>query len=113
MTLSQKKCVPCEGGTKPLSHDDIMKYLAMTPGWHLSDNETSMKRSFVFKNFSDALKFVNAVAKIAEEEQHHPDILLHNWNHVDLILSTHAIHGLSENDFILAAKINTINTASQ
>lgn len=106
--LSQKHCVPCEGGTEPLQRDKIDTYLPLVPDWQLSSDEKSIARHFVLKNFKEALAFVNKVGAIAEEEGHHPDIFLHNWKEVDITLSTHAIGGLSENDFILAAKIHTL-----
>lgn len=106
--LSQKHCVPCEGAVKPLTRQQIDKYLSTVTGWEVSEDEKAIEKKFVFKNFTEAIDFINSVAKIAEEEQHHPDIFLHGWNKVDITLSTHAIGGLSENDFILAAKINAL-----
>ena len=105
MKLTEKKCVPCEGGTPPLGEPDIIKYMTEIPAWSLKEGHLS--RTFKFKKFSDAISFVNSVARLAEEEGHHPDISIH-YNRVDLELWTHAIKGLSENDFILAAKINRI-----
>lgn len=104
--LSQKHCVPCEGGTEPLSRAKIKEYLPMVPGWTVLPEFKSIERKFSFQNFAEALHFVNIVGNIAEAENHHPDIFLHNRKNVDITLSTHAIRGLSENDFILAAKIN-------
>lgn len=106
--LSAKKCVPCEGGAAPLGPDDVARYLGEVPGW-TSRSDKKIVREFVCKNFSGAMALVNKVAQIAEQENHHPDILIHDWNKVRCTLSTHAIKGLSENDFILAAKINSIN----
>jgi 4a-hydroxytetrahydrobiopterin dehydratase len=107
MDLVQKKCVPCEGGTKPMDTTEISHYLTIVPGW---ENHESLRisKSFKLNNFKEALTFVNKIGTIAEEEGHHPDINLHNWNRVTVTLTTHAIHGLSLNDFILAAKINAI-----
>lgn len=82
--------------------------LPQTPGWTSINNSMAIERQFRFKNFKEALEFVNIVGELAESEGHHPDINLHNWNTVTLTLSTHAIGGLSENDFILAAKVNEI-----
>lgn len=108
MSLADKKCIPCEGGTPPLKSEEINKYLVELEGdWKVSDNK-KISRTFVFKNFKDAIAFVNKVAKIAEEESHHPDIRIYTYKKVDIELSTHAIGGLSENDFILAAKIEVI-----
>lgn len=107
MDLTKKKCVPCEGSTKPFDRGEAKKYLQYVSGWTLVGN--SIEKEFKFKDFKEALDFVNKVGIIAEEDGHHPDIFLHGWSKVKLILSTHAIKGLSENDFILAAKINRLN----
>lgn len=106
--LSRKHCVPCEGGTKPLSPDNYGAFLRTLSGWNDTD-PNKIEKIFKFKNFKEALVFVNKVGEIAETEQHHPDINLFNWNKVKLTLTTHAIKGLSENDFILAAKIEEIS----
>lgn len=106
--LKSKKCVPCEGGVKPLTPDEYGAYLRNElSGWTDID-EKKIEKEFKFKNFREALSFVNKVGDLAESEGHHPDIALHNWNKVKLTLSTHAIGGLSENDFILASKIDII-----
>lgn len=91
----------------PLSASEIKKYLPEVPGWQVLDIKKIVK-SFKFKDFKTAMEFVNKVADLAEQESHHPDILVHGWNKVRFELSTHAIGGLSENDFILAAKINAL-----
>ena len=103
--LTKKNCVPCEGWMSPLTADKYNVLLVETPEWKLSDGK-QISRNFKFKNFKEALLFVNKVGEIAETEGHHPDISLYNWNMVQLALTTHAIQGLSENDFILAAKID-------
>jgi len=103
MELHQKKCIPCESGGNSLSIDDVKKNLEIVPGWELEGK--SIEREFVFKDFKEAMKFVNTVADIAEEEGHHPDFHIH-WNKVRLQLWTHSMNGLSENDFILASKIS-------
>ena len=103
MNLSEKRCVPCEGGMPPLGETEINKLMSEVPSWSLRDGH--LFRSFKFKNFLEAIDFVNSVAKLAEEEGHHPNILI-RYNRVDLELWTHAVKGLSENDFILAAKID-------
>jgi 4a-hydroxytetrahydrobiopterin dehydratase len=104
--LIQKKCVPCEGGVKPLTPDEYGAYLrTKLTGWSDKDAK-AIEKEYTFKDFMDALAFVNKVGALAEEEGHHPDITLHAWNKVRLTLSTHAIGGLSENDFILALKID-------
>ena len=106
--LSDKKCVACEGGIPPLTREEIAKYHPEVPEWKVANDELSISREFVFKNFKEALTFVNKVGTLAEEEGHHPDINLYAYKKVLITLSTHAIRGLSENDFILAAKINLL-----
>lgn len=91
----------------PLTRDAIAKYLPEVPGWEVLEHK-KIRREFTFQDFNEAIAFVNDVADLAESEGHHPDIYLHNWNKVRIELSTHAINGLSENDFILAAKIDTV-----
>lgn len=103
--LDQQHCVPCEGGVAPLTKADAEETMKHVPGWMLSDDGKTISRDFEFKDFKTAMAFVNKVADIAEGEGHHPDIHIW-WNKVRLDLSTHAIKGLSTNDFILAAKIN-------
>jgi 4a-hydroxytetrahydrobiopterin dehydratase len=104
--LKHKKCVPCEGGVKPLTPDEYGSFLrSELSGW-IDVEDKRIEKEYKFKNFKEALTFVNKVGSLAESEGHHPDINLHNWNKVKLTLSTHAIGGLSENDFILASKID-------
>ena len=102
-----KKCKPCEGGTKPMTPEDAENYRNETPEWELQKNATKISRDFRFKNFVDAMRFVNNVARIAEDEGHHPDLHI-SYNRVMIELWTHAINGLSENDFIVAAKIDAL-----
>ena len=106
--LTQKHCVPCEGGVDPFTPEEIEKYNSVlaTP-WDVVDHK-KIKREFKFKDFKEALDFINKVGELAESENHHPDIFLHNYKKVDITLSTHAIGGLSGNDFILAAKIDKL-----
>ncbi len=106
--LTKKHCVPCEIGTQPFDLEAINGLLPMVPGWKAEDAKM-IKRSFRFKDFVEAMKFVNAVAHIAESEGHHPDIFI-SYNYVRITLMTHNIGGLSENDFIMAAKINELYT---
>jgi len=108
--LTKLKCVPCEGGTPPLLLSKVNKLLVQVPGWS-ADRNLKLERNFEFKNFRRAFSFLTDVALIAEKEGHHPDFTLYNWNKVKITLSTHAIGGLSENDFILAAKISKLVTA--
>ena len=107
--LTQKKCVPCEGGVPTLNKSEVERLLAEVPGWTLAGKWIT--KEFKFKNFVEAMKFVNRVAEVAEAEGHHPDIHIH-YNLVRFDTWTHAIDGLSENDFILAAKINSLHVAS-
>lgn len=100
-------CVPCEGGTPPLSTEDARGILEYVKEWILAGDSKKIFREFMFKDFKEAMVFVNNVAEIAESEGHHPDIYIW-WNKVRLELSTHAIGGLSTNDFILAAKVNVL-----
>ncbi len=104
--LKNKKCVPCEGGVKPLTPDEYGAYLRTELSEWVDVDEKHIEKEYIFKNFKEALSFVNKVGTLAESEGHHPDINLHNWNRVKLTLSTHSIGGLSENDFILASKID-------
>lgn len=108
MNLLEQKCVPCEGGVDPITKADSEAMLEFhVKDWILSNDAKSISKKFEFKNFSDALSFVNKVGAIAESEGHHPDIEL-GWGKVNITLTTHAIGGLSQNDFIVAAKINHI-----
>lgn len=101
--LTRKHCVLCEAGTPPLTREEAEAMMAQVPGWTLEDN--TLSRRFKFRDFREAMAFVNRVADLAEEEGHHPDIHVF-WNKVRLDLTTHAIKGLSENDFIMAARIS-------
>jgi len=105
--LTTLKCTACEGGVKPLTSKDFHPLLEQVPLWKVI-NGRQIEREFQFKNFKTALAFVNAVAKIAEKEKHHPNFFLYGWNKVRLTLYTHAISGLSKNDFIVAAKVDVL-----
>ena len=105
--LAQKKCVPCEGGIEPLGRSEIANYLEHVPRWEAAEDK-KIERSYAMRDFAEALRFVNEIGRIAEEEGHHPDICIHNWNKVRITLWTHAIGGLSINDFIMAGKIDRI-----
>jgi len=105
MELHEKKCIPCESSGTPLSEDEAKRNLAQVTSWKLNGNK--IERQFVFKDFKEAIKFVNKVADLAEQEGHHPDFHIH-WNKVILELWTHSMNGLSENDFIVAAKVNKL-----
>ena len=108
--LSEKKCVPCEGGVPALDIREIHKYQKKIDGWDIIKNEKNiyfLEKKFIFKNFVESQKFVNEVGRISEDEGHHPEILF-GWGYAKINISTHAIEGLSENDFILASKIDKI-----
>ena len=108
--LSNKKCVPCEGGVIPFDISEIHKYQKKVDGWNINENKEKiffLEKSFKFKNFLESQKFVNKVGEISEQEGHHPDIRF-GWGYVEISITTHAIKGLSENDFILASKIDKI-----
>ncbi len=107
MDLTIKKCVACEGGIPPLSGATLEPYLKEVHGWTLDEGEKKIKKEFTFPDFKSALAFVDMVGAIAESEGHHPDIQL-GWGKVVVELTTHALGGLSENDFIVAAKIDAI-----
>tara|TARA_B100001175_G_scaffold255983_1_gene223975 strand:+ start:60 stop:404 length:345 start_codon:yes stop_codon:yes gene_type:complete len=111
--LSKKKCVPCEGGVIPFDISQIHKYQKKVDGWNIFKNEKQiffLNKKFIFKNFLESQKFVNKVGNISEQEGHHPDISF-GWGFAEIKITTHAIEGLSENDFILASKIDHLTNA--
>jgi len=108
MKLTEQKCVACEGGVTPFSLQATEILLKQIPGWSLLPNQKTIARKYQLKDFKEALEFVNRVGKIAESEEHHPDIHLVNFKEVEINLSTHAIDGISQNDFIVAAKIDDV-----
>lgn len=105
--LSQRRCVPCEGGLAPLEHERAQALLAQLPGWALTDDGRSLVRRFEFKGFYKTMAFINAMAWIANSENHHPDFEA-GYNYCLVHFTTHAIGGLSENDFICAARVNAL-----
>jgi 4a-hydroxytetrahydrobiopterin dehydratase len=105
-SLSEKTCVPCRGGVPPLTAEEIAPLHAQLDAWTVADGHR-LSKEFTFKNFRTALEFTNAVGAIAEEQGHHPDIYL-AWGKVRVEIWTHKIDGLTESDFILAAKIDKI-----
>ncbi len=107
--LAQKRCLPCEGKQGPLPRQEVDNYLKKVPLWKLKEDGKSISREYNMKNFMAAVKFINQIADIAENENHHPDIHLVGYRKLRIDLSTHAVGGLSENDFILAAKIDQIS----
>ncbi len=111
--LLNKKCVPCEGGVKPFDISEIHKYQKKVDDWAIVKNGNDvyfLEKNFKFKDFKKSQDFVNNVGKVSEEEGHHPDIYF-GWGYAKISITTHAIEGLSENDFILAAKIDQILNA--
>jgi len=105
--LKAQKCAPCEGGTKPLDRDQAESLLKQVPGWSLSDDGKQIYRKFEFKGFYKTMAFINAMAWIANQEGHHPDFS-GGYNFCLVHFTTHAIDGLSDNDFICAAKLNAL-----
>ena len=103
--LAAKHCTPCEGGTPPLGEEEVARRLAMLPGWEHAEGEIAKR--FEFKNFYQTMAFVNAVAWIAHSEDHHPDLEV-SYRLCRVRYSTHAVGGLSENDFICAAKVEAL-----
>jgi len=107
MKLIEKQCVPCEGGMPPFAQDQITECIAqLGRNWEVVD-QIKLKKQYKFFDFKGAMEFVNKVANVAEEQQHHPDIHVF-YGKVVIELWTHAVRGLSENDFIMAAKIDTL-----
>ena len=104
--LTDKKCAPCEGGVDPLNKEHAEEKLRELDGWEIDEGARSISKQYTKDDFLSAANFVNRVAEIAEDEGHHPDITIHGYNNVLIRLATHAIGGLSENDFIVAAKID-------
>lgn len=105
--LAARKCVACEGGAAPLSRIEAEVLLKQLDRWVLSDDASSISKRFSFPDFATALSFVDEVGAVAESEGHHPDIAF-GWGKADITLTTHAIGGLSENDLIVAAKVDRI-----
>ncbi len=105
--IANKHCIPCESGGEPLQRESALEYLGQTQGWEINDDATAITRTYRFKDYYQTLAFVNAVAWIAHRENHHPTLTV-NYNRCQVLYSTHAVNGLSENDFICAAKVNAL-----
>lgn len=106
--LVQKKCKPCEGGVEPCPLNSAQAQLAKLEGWHLTHDGQRIRKDWKFKNFMEVMDFFQRVAVVSEEEAHHPDLHLEAYRQAWIEIWTHAIGGLSENDFILAAKIDRL-----
>jgi 4a-hydroxytetrahydrobiopterin dehydratase len=104
--LANKTCVPCKGGTPPLKDEELAELQRQVPDWE-GVQEHHLRRRFRFKNFLEALRFVNRVGELAEEQGHHPDVSF-GWGYAEITVWTHKIDGLTESDFILAAKIDAL-----
>ncbi len=105
--LTKRKCQPCEKGTPPLSSDRIQQYLAQVSGWELVEGKL-LRKQLKLKDFMSAVQLINRIAEAAEADDHHPDIHLTGYRRLTIELATHAIGGLSDNDFILAAKLDAL-----
>ncbi len=111
MSLTEKKCVPCEGGVPTLKPDEVQKFLGEVPGWEVTSDNKMIFRKWQKKNFVESLGLLQKIGNLAEQEGHHPDLHLTGYRNLKVEIMTHAIGGLSENDFILAAKINSLPEA--
>jgi 4a-hydroxytetrahydrobiopterin dehydratase len=110
-TLAQKSCTPCRGGVPPLTLEEAERLRAEAPEWQLLDDAHRIERAFRFKNFREALTFVERVGELAEAEGHHPDLSF-GWGYATVSLRTKKIKGLHENDFIMAAKIDRLGAGA-
>jgi 4a-hydroxytetrahydrobiopterin dehydratase len=106
--LARKHCVSCEGEVSPLAREQVLRYLSDMPEWKLAEDGKRIRREWRVKDFSVGLGFFNRIGELAEEEDHHPDLHLVGYRNITVEIWTHAINGLSENDFILAAKIDKL-----
>ena len=106
--LARRQCKPCEGGVEPLSGNELLALMLDVPFWSLVPNKKSIARRINAGTFAKALKLIDAIGEIAEDQQHHPDLHLTGYRDLRIVMKTHAIGGLSENDFIVAAKINEL-----
>jgi 4a-hydroxytetrahydrobiopterin dehydratase len=106
--LAERQCVPCRGGVPPMKGEQINEMSSQLPDWQVV-NEHHLQRAYSFKDFREALDFVNRIGELAEEQGHHPDICF-GWGKADITIWTHKIDGLTESDFVLAAKIDKLLT---
>ena len=105
--LTERRCVPCEGGVPTMTREEALAIMNEIPGWELADDSKSICRRFEFKGFYKCVSFINALAWVANAENHHPDFSA-GYNYCEVTFTTHAIDVLSENDFICAAKVNAL-----
>jgi len=105
--LTKKTCEPCSGNTPKLNNSEISYYLSSINNWKINDEQKMIFKKFTFQSFKKALEFVNQVGKLADDESHHPDISI-GWGYSIVMIHTHAIKGLSVNDFVLASKIDKL-----
>jgi len=105
----ESRCLPCEGIGSVLSPQEVQRNLVLVPDWSLSDDGTRIRRTLRVKNFLKGLEYFREIAKVAEAEGHHPDLHLTSYSRVELELWTHALHGITDNDFIMAMKIDALN----
>ena len=109
--LSKKKCIPCSGDIPPFNEEEIKIFMKKVKNWECKKNDKGhfyLSKEFKFENFVDSLNFINDVSKIADDETNHPDLKF-VWGYANIIISTHAINGLAESDFVLAAKMDQIS----
>ena len=109
MELEKKRCLPCEGGVSALPQDEAEQLLSQISGWSVEPGRSELRKRFRFAHFAETIAFVNRMADLAESEGHHPDFCV-RFTNLDVTLTTHAVGGLTENDFILAAKIDALAT---
>ena len=107
-SLTNKKCVPCEGIGRAYTTAEIKSHLDEIQGWALVGDGKSIERTYVLKNFVECVHFINKIKDIAEDEMHHPDLHLTGYKNLKVVLYTHALGGVTENDLIVAAKINRL-----
>ncbi|MEX0730054.1 MAG: 4a-hydroxytetrahydrobiopterin dehydratase [Aquisalimonadaceae bacterium] len=111
MDLSSKTCTPCQGGIDPMKPEEAADMLGQVPRWELTHEATRLERTFRFSNFLEAKQFVDRVSDLAEGENHHPDVSF-GWGYATVVIWTHKIGGLHENDFIFASKTNRLDNNS-
>ena len=107
MELSDKRCAPCRGGVPAMGTEEAARLVSRVPGWTLEEEAKCIRRNFRFRNFDEAMRFAQQVGELAEIEGHHPDLSV-GWGYCTVRFRTHAIRGLHENDFIMAAKVSRL-----